>query len=362
MDSWHHFLQQKGLQPKGLQQQGAQFDGDQLIGFGEQAADYPALLNTTLLFPLQHWATLTLQDGALENGSHKLLQGQLTCDLDKLASDSTLFGAHCTPKGRAVANFHLVQNNRGHITLILPVDQLESTTASLNKYAPFFRATLEAGSWSLLGLAGEQTRPLCENVLGIAPESPGQAVHCKQGTAICLEDNHLLLLVAPEHRQNIWEQLSNSATPAGPELWELLNIRAGIGHIRAATSEEFIPQMLNMQASHGKNGAISFKKGCYTGQEVVARMHYLGKLKRRMYRLQTQQTDIAIGDHCYLPDQTQSQGNVVNVARSDQGVTELLAVMTEKAAASEQLAFGTSADNAQPMAVSQLPLPYALEP
>ena len=351
MNSWFQFLQQ----------QGAQFHNDQLTGFGEQPGDFARLLSTTLLFPLEQWATIEVQNGALDNGAHKLLQGQLTCDLDKLSSDTALFGAHCTPKGRAVANFHLAQASDTAITLILPRDQLANSETSLNKYAPFFRVKLEAGNWHLLGLAGSMATQLCQQAMTEAPEKPGQCVHSEKGTAICLEENRLLLLIQPELCEATWKQLASDAKPVGPELWNLLDIRAGIGHIRATTSEEFIPQMLNMQASHGKDGAISFKKGCYTGQEVVARMHYLGKLKRQMYRLQVPTATLNIGDHCYLPDKPQSQGNIVSLAHSDNSTMELLAVLTEPAATSPKLAFGTDPDSAQQLSTTQLPLPYSLD-
>ncbi|MGS2723218.1 CAF17-like 4Fe-4S cluster assembly/insertion protein YgfZ [Porticoccus sp. GXU_MW_L64] len=357
MDSWHQFLQQ----------QGAHFDGERLLGFGEQLEHYAQLLTDTVVCPLTNWASVLVQDGALQGGSQKLLQGQLTCDLDKLGQQTTLFGAHCTPKGRAVANFYLLQQDNSQVTLVLPRDQINNTTSSLGKYAPFFRVTLTQGNHQLLALAGPQAQAQCAALFGSALQQPGQCAHSDYGQALCVAEHQMLLLLHPEHCETVWQTLVDNAKPAGPDLWELLTIQAGIGHIRAATCEEFIPQMLNMQASHGKNGAISFKKGCYTGQEVVARMHYLGKLKRRMYRLQThysqtQCANIAIGDHCYLPHQTQSQGRVVNSARCGQEKMELLVVLTEKAAASEQLAFGPSPDSAQPIAVSQLPLPYPLEP
>ncbi|UTW45505.1 folate-binding protein YgfZ [bacterium SCSIO 12696] len=355
MNSWPQFLQQ----------QGAIFENEGLLGFGEQPTDYPKLLDGNILAPLTELATLQLVDGALEHGSQKLLQGQVTCDIDKLSTEQSLFGAHCTPKGRAVANFQIVETNSGNVTLILPANQQATTTTSLGKYAPFFKVSLQQGQQCLLGLAGPQANGIAQQLIGAtatAPQDTGHCVHTSEISILVLGQKRLLLIVNPQVIETAWQTVCDQAKPVGPELWRLLDIRAGIGHIQAATSEEFIPQMLNMQSSHGENGAISFKKGCYTGQEVVARMHYLGKLKRRMYRLQTHSPEVAIGDHCYLPDQTQSQGNVISVARSDQGTMELLAVLTEKAAASEQLAFGTSPDSTQPIAVSQLPLPYSLEP
>ena len=353
MDSWQQFLQQ----------QGAQFHNGQLTGFGEQPNQYADLLDSTVLFHLDNMTTMALRDGAVKGGSHKLLQGQVTCNLDDMTNNKHLFGAHCTPKGRAIANFYLFSTDSSQATLLLPKEQLVNVTNSLNKYAPFFRVSLQEGNTIVLALAGANAYALCQQAMGDAPRETGQCTHSAAGSALCIDTNRLLLLIDQNHSQTIWQQLQKDAHPAGPELWSLLDIRAGIGHIQAATSEEFIPQMLNMQAVYGTNSAINFKKGCYTGQEVIARMHYLGKLKRRMYRLQVSLGDntITAGDLCYIAEKSQSQGNIVSIAPSGSATVELLAVLTDVAAASSQMAFGPQQDNAPLLDIEQLPLPYSLD-
>jgi folate-binding protein YgfZ len=117
------------------------------------------------------------------------------------------------------------------------------------------------------------------------------------------------------------------------------------------TSDVFIPQMLNLQALE----AISFKKGCYTGQEVVARMKYLGKLKRKMYRATIRGGELPIpGTACYLPGQEQSIGNVVKAVHADKESYELLLVITDAAAQANQLIFG----HGDIQSIQYQPLPY----
>ena len=142
--------------------------------------------------------------------------------------------------------------------------------------------------------------------------------------------------------------------PVGTELWQLQDIHAGLGLLEKETSALFVPQMLNMQAI----GGVSFKKGCYTGQEVVARMKYLGKLKRRMYRLSTHTMPLpAPGTPCYLAHQEQSIGSIVQASNVDDNHVELLAVLTKEASTSDSLIIG----DGQPHRITKQQLPYNIE-
>ncbi|MCF5506148.1 folate-binding protein, partial [Pseudomonas syringae] len=130
-------------------------------------------------------------------------------------------------------------------------------------------------------------------------------------------------------------------------------IRAGIGQVFGSTREEFIPQMINLQAV----GGVSFKKGCYTGQEIVARMQYLGKLKRRLYRLTLQAEQIPEpGTALFSPVHASAVGNVVLAAQSGQGI-ELLAVLQGDAAESGHIHLGSP----QGAALQMSELPYTLD-
>ncbi|WIO75157.1 hypothetical protein QP938_04410 [Porticoccaceae bacterium LTM1] len=333
MSNWQQFLESRN----------AQFKDGLVVSFGENAADYSSLQENSLLFALEDHAVITLTGG---NGS-QLLQGQVTCDIKTLNAENSLFGAHCTPKGRVIALFHIAQWTEDTIALITRKDQVETLLQSLGKFAPFFKTEIRVNEEiKILGLSGE-----------VAGQLPELSAPYKN---IPLPDGRQLLLIDNDEAQSFWEEMENKATTAGLPLWELMDIRAGLPKISTATIDSFVPQMINLQALD----AISFKKGCYSGQEVVARMKYLGKLKKRMYRLSIAGNTIpTIGNAIYLPNQTQSIGTVVNAQQADENQIELLAVLTEAAAQADALhVFGESGSNSGPLStVTVLSLPYQLE-
>jgi folate-binding protein YgfZ len=170
-----------------------------------------------------------------------------------------------------------------------------------------------------------------------------------------LADGRKIFIVSAEKVPSVWEALRDTVKPVGTELWQLMDIRSGLGHVEVDTVDLFIPQMLNFQAI----GAISFKKGCYTGQEVVARMKYLGRLKRRMYRIgvPAPKDRLLPGMPCYLQGQNQSVGHVVSTARCDTERLEMLVVLNEEAAGSDGLVIGI-----QPYsAIEKLSIPYEIK-
>ena len=137
----------------------------------------------------------------------------------------------------------------------------------------------------------------------------------------------------------VWQTLSTTARIANSGLWSLLDIRAGIPTVYAATTDAFVPQMANMQLIDG----VSFTKGCYTGQEVVARMKYLGKLKRRMYLARVESaTTPQPGDelHADASASNQASGRIVDARPIGDGRYEMLAVMEIEAAENGQIRLG----------------------
>ncbi|MEN0108666.1 MAG: folate-binding protein, partial [Pseudomonas sp.] len=135
--------------------------------------------------------------------------------------------------------------------------------------------------------------------------------------------------------------------------WLLAQVRAGIGQVLGPTRELFIPQMINLQAV----GGVSFKKGCYTGQEIVARMQYLGKLKRRLQRLSLADSELpAVASELFSPVHRSSVGEVVLAAQSETGV-ELLAVLQEDAVVDGRIHLGSETGPA----LQLLDLPYTLD-
>jgi tRNA-modifying protein YgfZ len=327
MNTWHTFLQQ----------QSASISSKNHISFSESPSDYPLLEQQSTLTPLIHLGLIVL-DGP---DAKSFLQGQVTCDVQQLSPQQSIPGARCNPKGRALTSFLLHELNEQQLLMIMDHSLVELTIQELSKYAAFFKVELNDASeqYSLMGLSGELSASHEQTIAAISNYQLG--------------DGRRLLIASSDQAQNLWLQLSQDLTPVGTEFWVLQDIRAGLGTLQTETSGMFIPQMLNLQAIDG----ISFKKGCYTGQEVVARMKYLGKLKRRMYRVTMNSSELpAPGTACHLPEQKQSIGNVVIAAKANEYSQELLLVLTEAAAQSETLIIGQN--NHQ--TIIQQPLPYEI--
>ncbi|WP_439859338.1 CAF17-like 4Fe-4S cluster assembly/insertion protein YgfZ [Pseudomonas sp. MBLB4136] len=282
----------------------------------------------------------------------KFLQGQLTCNLNYLSDNRCSLGARCTPKGRMLSSFRIVNVADGFL-LAMASELIEAQLADLQKYAVFSKSKLadERDAWVRFGLSGG------DGVLVSLGLDLAQDADC------VARANNLLALRLSDGRSELWAPASEAETlrtrlaaqlsEAPLNDWLLAQVRAGVGQVLGSTRELFIPQMLNLQAL----GAVSFKKGCYTGQEIVARMQYLGKLKRRLYRLRM------AGEHLpepavelFSPVHSSGVGEVVLAARSDSGI-ELLAVLQEDAMKDGRIHLG--APEGQPLTL--LDLPYGLD-
>lgn len=290
--------------------------------------------------------------------SLKFLQGQLTCDTRQIDAGHALPGAYCTPQGRVVCDFMLCQLGEEHYALRMRRDILDTSAATFGKYIVFSKARLDAarGDWQILACWGEDAAAALRDILGSVPErlfgaasdegytlvqmdAQGQQFECYLNTA---EQAQLL------RRLEVRLQISTEAA------WQLGEIRRGIGRIQAPTSGEFIPQMLNYDLT----GHVSFSKGCYTGQEVVARMHYRGKPKRRMYLAELSTPGpAAAGMALYSSGSAQSVGNVVNSNSDANGTTVALVVAT-----ADGLERGLHLAAPDGPLLETRALPYSLEP
>jgi folate-binding protein YgfZ len=282
----------------------------------------------------------------------KLLQGQLTCNLNYLDEHSASLGARCTPKGRMLSSFRILQQGDGYL-LAMATELLSEQLAELQKYAVFSKSKLTDASalWVRFGLQGGDA-VLTSLGLELQAASDSIARHAEL-IALRLSDGRCELWAPRAHAEQLQAQLAAQLAPAPLNSWLLAQVRAGIGQVFGATREAFIPQMINLQAL----GGVSFKKGCYTGQEIVARMQYLGKLKRRLYRLSLAGSDIpALATPLFSPIHASSVGDVVLAARSDNGV-ELLAVLQEDALNDGRIYLASLEGNA----LQRLELPYTLD-
>ncbi|WP_010484400.1 CAF17-like 4Fe-4S cluster assembly/insertion protein YgfZ [Pseudomonas sp. S9] len=306
------------------------------------------MVDTAFFCPLSHEGILTVR-GADAN---KFLQGQLTCNLNYLDESHSSLGARCTPKGRMISSFRVVSVDDGYL-LAMALELVEPQLADLQKYAVFSKSKLtdETDQWVRFGL-NNCDQALLDLGIDLAPSNDSVA-RSEQLIAVRVGENRAELWAPAEQAQALQERLNKQAPLADLNQWQLQQIRQGIGHVQGSTRELFIPQMLNLQAL----GGVSFKKGCYTGQEIVARMQYLGKLKRRLYRLALDSQQLpAPATEIFSSVHSSSVGEVVAAARSDDGI-ELLAVLQNDAAQSADLKLG----DAEGLPLHLLDLPYTLD-
>lgn len=276
--------------------------------------------------------------------ARSFLHGQLTCDVQALKKDHSSYGGYCTPKGRLLATFLLWTDDEG-CTLLLPAALAEAIRKRLSMY--ILRAKVRAEILDdRLVCAGAYGNDAASAVTGLGG-SPPSAVHALSRVGdvmvIALPGNRFLL-VLPRTR-------ADGLNAAEPGVWERLDIAAGVPFILPATQEEFVPQMVNLDLI----GALSYTKGCYPGQEIVARTHYLGRLKQRMFRARLEGVATA-GDRLYCPELgDQAAGMVVTAAAAGTG-HEVLAVMQTAYAKSGGYHLG----KLQGPSLELLDLPYAL--
>jgi folate-binding protein YgfZ len=274
------------------------------------------------------------------------LQGQVSNDTRKLDGQRALLAACSSPQGRVLCLIYLLPHSTG-IVAVMPREQLAPTAERLRRYV--FRAKVKIDEpGGLLQLYGADDDAL--RAAGLTPPT-GDAGYAETdgiGVARLQHDAaRYLLLGSPEKLATLG---FSDSLPAVDHAWRLADVRAGIPQVYGANSETFVAQMLNLDLLDG----ISFSKGCYTGQEIIARTQHLGRIKRRLYRLGLPQGAWQIGQVLQLPDGRQAR--LTEVVAADDAV-EALAVLNIDAGAETRDADATQSS----VDVKLLPLPYSLE-
>ncbi|WPN56723.1 folate-binding protein YgfZ [Pseudomonas sp. P9_31] len=282
----------------------------------------------------------------------KFLQGQLTCNLNYLSDTQASLGARCTQKGRMQSSFRILLEGDG-VLMAMASELLEPQLADLKKYAVFSKSKLtdESAHWVRFGL--EHGDAALASLGLVLPADTDSVVRNDGLIALRVSPERAELWVGSDQADTVKGKVSALLAESDLNQWLLGQIRAGIGQVMPSTRELFIPQMLNLQAV----GGVSFKKGCYTGQEIVARMQYLGKLKRRLYRLQLEAGELPEpGTPLFSPTHGSSIGEVVLAARAGQNI-ELLAVLQAEAVEDDNLHLGAL----EGPGLQLLDLPYQLD-
>jgi hypothetical protein len=332
-----------------LAHSGAHIDGNRIGDFGDAAAELRAAQAGTALVPLTHTGLIRVSGEDAQGFLHNLF----TNDLKKLAPATAQWNSWCSAKGRMLANF-LIWRDQSDLLLQIERELQPQIQKKLGMYVlrakvKIFDACDELTGFGLVG-------PQAPEALGQAglpiPEADMHVVRDGAVQVIRLTATRLQVVLPTGDAAALWARLATAARPAGTPAWRWSEINAGVPQITAATVEEFVPQMANFELI----GGVNFQKGCYPGQEIVARTQYLGKLKRRMYLAHLDQPEPpAAGTHLYSPDlPDQACGTVVNAAPAPGGGHDLLAVIQMSSAEAQDVRL----DRPDGPRLAFLPLPY----
>lgn len=307
-----------------LEQHGAVFAEDRLQHFGNPSQEIQTAASGDVLVDLSHLSILR----ARGDDTQSFLQGQTSNDIRLVSDTRSQLSAYCNPKGRMLAIFRIFKFG-GDYYLQLPAALAETTLKRLRMFVLRAKVKLDLADTDLLriGLSGPNAEQTLTQVLGAAPTAPDDCLAVQGIAVLRLSGPHARfeLIGPPDRIVALWPNLAKHALPTGPAVWSWLDIQAGIPNVLPGTTEEFVPQMANLELV----GGVSFTKGCYPGQEIVARMHYLGRLKQRMFRAHVDSAEPPRpGTPIFAPDLPgQSTGSVVDAQASPRGGYDLLGVV-----------------------------------
>jgi folate-binding protein YgfZ len=331
-----------------LTRQGLAADGET---FGDLAAELSAARGGTVVVPLLDQGLIRASGPDAAEFLHNLM----TNDVKNLAANGLRFAGFCTAKGRLLATCHIWKPAEDVVLMALAADIQPAILKKLSMFVLRSKVKLtDAGEDTvLLGLAGPGAVALVEELSGQVPE-PRHQVACAGGQVLRLDDHRFVLALAPAAAIQAWPMITAGARPAGSAAWRWLEIAAGQPRVVAATQEAFVPQMVNMEVP--EVAGVVFTKGCYPGQEIVARTQYLGKVKRRMYRARLDQP-LPPGTDVFTPEAgDQHCGALVTVAPSPEGGWECLVVVQSSGAEAGEVHLGSPTGPR----LTLMPLPYVV--
>ncbi|MBA5687626.1 CAF17-like 4Fe-4S cluster assembly/insertion protein YgfZ [Rugamonas apoptosis] len=349
MNTWNQLLTQQGAR-------GTEAAPQQFRDFGRQLT--AAELANGFAAPLTDLGLIAL------NGeeSASFLHNQLTNDVEHLGQDAARLAGYCTPKGRLLATF-LMWRNAETIFLQLPRAIQPALQKRLQMYVlraktKLSDATELPANAVMLGVGGAQAEAVLRTWFDTLPAQPYGKLDHAMGTLIRVGDAfgapRYQWLTSAETATAVWPALAEKLAVGGNDAWQLSSIHAGVPLVTAATQEQFVPQMINLELL----GGVNFKKGCYPGQEIVARSQYLGKLKRRTTLVSIPDAQAAAGTEVFATaDPEQPCGMIVNTAPNGQGGVDALVEMKLDAIERASVRVGS----AEGVALQFLPMPYVLD-
>ncbi|MDC9720152.1 MAG: hypothetical protein PSN46_05405 [Gammaproteobacteria bacterium] len=310
-------------------------------------------MNQTYFCPLDDTGCLSLtgQDAQM------FLQGQVTCDVSQVSDTQGQPGAYCTPKGNVIANFDLVSHQHTFL-LHMPLNMIASVQMAMAKYIVFSKAEVKDSSdhWCRFALWGEAAAVFVAQLTGLEPQGRLSIGQFDEGFVWANNSagNEYVIYCQPKSKAALIQKFEEQAIVSNLQTWEALQINQGRVYVTPEISDSYVPQMLNLQAT----GAINFKKGCYTGQEIVARMQYLGKLKRHLFIGQVNTAHgLAVGQQIDA-SKRKNVGRVTSAASTGDNTYTFTAVINRTEAEEDQLHLHEQ----EGATVRLLPLPYEIDP
>lgn len=279
-------------------------------------------LPQTFLIALDNYSAISLKGD--EQTSY--LQGQVTCDVNSSNESNLLIGAHCNAKGKVFSAFRLVNRDSAHL-LIQPKTSIDGSISELKKFGVFAKVEITTtDDLQLVALIGNEAINILQENFSQVPDSLTPVVQSNTTTIIYIAGKQARYLLIDE-KQALNEKTAQFSLPTyHANVWNLLEINEGFPQLTNEHSGEYVPQMLNLQAING----ISFTKGCYLGQETVARMQYLGKNKRALYSLKTTLSQPIQHDDVIekqLGENWRKAGDILTTYQADNGQCYLQAVL-----------------------------------
>ena len=345
-DDWKIFLDNAG----------AEFTDERVNHFGNPIRELRVVTTGSIISDLSHYGLISVYG----EDARTFLANQFTNDINLVSPSIAQLNGYCTPKGRLLATFYVFL--RGDtFYLQLPRELVQPVIDRLRMFILNSKVTLEDASDSLIcmGVSSPDLEEQLFNQLAISyPEEDYRCTSTDKLTIIRLPGIFPRCIIIGEINdiKPVWSAADVNAAPVGTDAWDLTNIINGIPTITLATQELFVPQMANLDLING----VSFKKGCYPGQEIVARTHYRGKLKRRMYLFHTPAEAAPLAGSDILVKEKEAEarkiGSVVIAKASAEGGFLLLAV-AEIAAISQPETFFDDHNNA----ITLMELPYTAD-
>lgn len=251
------------------------------------------------------------------NDAASFLHNQLSNDVEHLSANQARYGGYCTPKGRMLASF-LYWRHGDNILLQCSASLQPGVQKRLQMFIMRAKASLQdvTDEYAIIGLGGEQVQTFLRSLFDQLPEEINAKSDSAYGTLMRVHDAfeaaRYQWVVSHEIFAQIQTEIPAAMQIVDASIWRLGDIHAGIPQVIEKTKEQFVPQMINFELI----GGVNFKKGCYPGQEIVARSQYLGKLKRRMAIAAVDAEHIEAGMEIFSEnDATQPCGMIVNAER-----------------------------------------------